>query len=288
VQQWTSPSPTHIKTNDTGYFSPQNPVPVSYSDAEVSIEAVSRNEHAALRIVEKNGHTGEVDMPSEVEQINVIRRVQQDVVVVLGMNNGDLSDVTVVQLSTGKILDKFFCYLPSLSPDGRYIAFVKFYPTHPGIPVEDHYMLYDTSKSPAENRPIGIPTTDWMNVGTTVYPMGVANAPFDNYRKADHSVAFYRFIWSPDSQTLLFADRSHSSIAVVRIALGSYGKSERISVFSIPAEKMCPHRENRSDCEMNLTAAGFGSSDSVSLKFTGVGIDRNLSNEYRVSYSEFR
>ena len=45
---------------------------------------------------------------------------------------------------------------------------------------------------------------------------------------------------------------------------------------------------HREPCEINLASVDFTSPKSISIKFQGVGIDRALASEYKVSYSDFK
>jgi len=49
---------------------------------------------------------------------------------IIGWVNGTGSAVTVFDPNSGKVVAEFLCYNPSLSPSGRYVAFVQFYQQH--------------------------------------------------------------------------------------------------------------------------------------------------------------
>jgi hypothetical protein len=144
---------------------------VTYSDDEVQAVTTTSQDLISVRITERStGGERLVKLPVELTQVDEIRKGVANKLIVGGMVNGSGAEVVVIDLGSYKVIDKFLCYLPSLSSDGRYIAFVKFYPPHFAEGTDDHYMLYDVAKAPVENRPTDIPSDDWKTVGKCIYP----------------------------------------------------------------------------------------------------------------------
>lgn len=63
------------------------------------------------------------------------------------------AQIDIFDIQTGERVDSFWGWSPSASPDGRHIAFVKFYPVHFVSGTESQYRIYDVEGSPEQNRP---------------------------------------------------------------------------------------------------------------------------------------
>jgi hypothetical protein len=137
------------------------------------------------------------------------------------------------------------CYSPSISPDGKYIAFTKFFPPHFVTSPADHSMLYVVARSPHENRPEGILPSDEVNVGFEVFPPGIGNRDSDNIGVApgsDYSVAGGDiYIWKGNDQ-YFFADGVDFSpngvagqLSLVWVSIGNGSASVRTA--AVPVQK---------------------------------------------------
>lgn len=99
-----------------------------------------------------------VSIPNEVVQINSIIRASGNQVALIGMSNGSVYDVVLIDVLQNRIVDQFLAFRPAPSPDGRFIAFIKFYPPHGYSPdfypagPSDFVMIYDTTLGPSGNR----------------------------------------------------------------------------------------------------------------------------------------
>lgn len=118
--------------------------------------------------------------------------------------------IHLIDTQSMKAYDKIACYQPQASPNGRYIAYHRFFYPH-GLPGSDSLvvLVYDLMRSPEENRLQ--PSADYGSeqlVGWPVYP--------DEHVKAGKYVVpeeendtFWQyisspFLWSPDSLSILF------------------------------------------------------------------------------------
>lgn len=161
------------------------------------------------------------DGPSQVDAIQILGNRKA---AIIGQYQSSVDMVVLVDLGSGAVLDKWLCFDPSVSPDGDLIAYRKVYPVHFTDGVSSVYLVYQTGRSPAENRAAGIPLTDTTNVGTPVYPDGATNVPGDNTHLDEgvrHQLASDGFFWT-GSRKLAFADRSArlNSIVVADLAAG--------------------------------------------------------------------
>ena len=286
------PPNAQIQKNDTGVFDPQNKVPVSYSDDQFQLAINAEGQPLQASIRKKGLSIKLVQLPDQMAQANEIRRVGPNTAVVLGMMNGDVFDVALIDLQRLIVSDTFACYFPTISPDGHYIAFIKFSVAHPDGAVEDHYMLYDTTKSSSANRPPGVLPQNWMTVGVTMYPPGIGNKPLDNYGHDDHAAASTTFFWNPYDEKVLFADRSHDVISLVLVT-PDLTNNIRARTVEIPFTDPCQKEgaTPRGNCLANLTKADFDKdpAGSVTVVFSGVGVDAGLSAKtYKFKYGQFR
>lgn len=291
-QQVASPQQAEAQKNDSGMFQPQSHIPVTYRDNEGDLAITVQGEELYVSVKSTRSNSGLIKLPPELVQANEIRCVGPNRAVLLGMENGDVYYVVVLDTLLLNVSDQFACYFPSLSPDGRYISFIKFSAAHPDGPVEDHYMLYDLTKPASGNRPTGVGIQDWMTVGTTIYPVGIGNRLLDNYGRGDHTTATTEFMWSPYSDAILFADRSHDLLSVILAGIESNGVP-RVRQVDLSLADVCSKGRpaRRSSCMVKLTKAEFDkdSSGSVRLVINGVGTDASLEPQtYEFKYSQFR
>ena len=82
------------------------------------------------------------------------------------------SEVLIVDPAKDSV-DTFYCYWPVLSPDQRRIVYQKRYPLH-GLRGSSEYLIYDLSKSAAQNRPDG-DVNNTVDVGAVIFPPGQKN-----------------------------------------------------------------------------------------------------------------
>lgn len=160
----------------------------------------------------------ELSLPYEIGQVNSITDIGDNKVVVNGMINGERSEIVVVDWKLASIIDNFICYLPEVSPDGKWIAFIKFYPAHGSefVP-RDHYMIYKLSGLTRQSRLRDRAANDRINVGETIYPIGRKNLPGDNVGRSsaapDESSS--RLVWSSDSNNFAFAVSAGKDLSLV-------------------------------------------------------------------------
>lgn len=98
---------------------------------------------------------------------------------------GGIDEIYIVNPGASVMLDHFGCRNPSLSPDGKLLTFLAWYPAHASSDdlTSDFVMLYDLRKDAIENR--HKPRVDFplMNdtdrqVGAQLYPL---SRPLDHY-----------------------------------------------------------------------------------------------------------
>ncbi len=208
-----------------------------------------------------------------------------DKVFVIGTPNGTSYETVVVDLLAGSVTDRFDCLLPSISPNGRFVAFVKWFPGHFVRDVEWHYMLYDSTKTAIQNRPPGTVTPDAVNVGKPLYPTNVDNKQGDNFNldRPVHEAAMDSFFWSPDSSRLVFADKHDRVMSLVMVRPGEVHQG----AVSVRIPDLCQASET-SNCDFQLKSVNF---DDVARKmrvlFRGVRAQAGNTVTREFAYGQF-
>jgi len=273
-------------------FDPAHQKALSYSDDSVQATLVIAPEHHSLRFLNRATKRESLfNLPFEMAQVDEIRRGFGGKLIVRGMVNGSGSEIVLLDPRSNKLLDKFLCYLPSPSPDGRYIAFVKFSPLHFAGNTEDHYMVYDMAKDSKENRPSTF-VDDRINVGVPVYPFQIGNKQGDNVELPDgpvhHSVSA-GFFWKPDSTQFLFADRLEPQDEFNLILVG-IDRNGRITVRTVrqPDDPFCSllsDPQQKLSCNVLVRKVEFHPAPESALKiwFEIVNIQQVLSREFSLS-----
>jgi hypothetical protein len=143
-------------------FDPSHPSPVIYQGDELSLRLNFSQPKLGVIVQKKGVPQHEISLPDQMAQVDEILKVSATRALVLGWADGDLSAVAVLEINTGSLGDFFLAYIPTVSPNGSHVAFIKFFPPHgydDKTGPEDHYMLYDLTRSASQNRPAGIATS---------------------------------------------------------------------------------------------------------------------------------
>jgi len=164
------------------------------------------------------------DPPPQALQLNQIDEIEifSDRLLILGRASASLSEADVVELPSGKILDRFPCFMPVVSPDHRFVAFLKSFPGHPGaVSVNAEYLVYSLAQSSIYNRPHSERGAIY-DAGWAVYPPGATNAPGSNLvpglGSPVHWISSGRLFWL-DAKTLTFTDHYPGENRLVSVNL---------------------------------------------------------------------
>lgn len=165
--------------------------------------------------------------PSEALLVNQIDQMDifEGKLLILGRAAANSSEASVVDIPSGKILDRFPCFMPVVSPDHRFVAFLKSFPGHPGpVSVGAEYLVYSLAQNGAYNRP-HLEAGKAYDAGWAVYPPGATNASGENLvpglDSPVHWISSARMFWL-DAETLAFTDRypGESRLVVVNLSRG--------------------------------------------------------------------
>ena len=233
-------------------FHPERQQPVRLVMPELSAEVVAGPVDpmtAGGRIIEISalGSKFSVPLPLQFHQVSAIIQGPPGKLVVVGMYNQYGYEVGIIDVAAGRLVDRFGCYIPAVSPDGQYVAFTKLFPSHGRITPEDHAMLYVVAYSRLENRPPGlrkdIIDIDDEDVGFGVYPVGIGNREGDNVNvppETAHTVAGYYF-WKDPNQ-YFFADRTAKEFRIICVAIAK-GKAT-VRGFLVPPAQFGGRRDD--------------------------------------------
>jgi len=273
-------------------FNPSAQKPAAYSDDEIRADVVIISGTSFLRIVKlKTSEEKKVPLPAEMAQVDEIRKTSTNRLIVRGMANGSTAEVAIVEPSLATIVDKFLCYLPAVSPSGRFIAFIKFYPSHFAEGTDDHYMLYDTEKAAVGNRPTSISTIDERNVGLCFYPPGCINQDNDNVDRPAEVPHFSKskFFWNPHREEVLFADLLDSG-ARITLVLADVEENGHVTTRSlgVQTEPYCATNSTANPhCPVFLRSVEFRTVEaSIELTFEVANTHRHYTADY--NSSQFR
>jgi hypothetical protein len=241
--------------NSTLTFDPAHQRPISFSGAQVTARLIVGKHNDSLEITRQaTRKTATITLPEELVQVDGISGGLSDKLVVWGMVNGSAAEVVIISLQSNAIIDRFTCYVPAVSPNGEYVAFIKFYPMHFSEGIEDHYMLYDLKEDPAQNRPKGISTENWQIVGNAVYPPGIGNEEYDNINRPPSGACLSKsgLYWTEDSRYLLFANsfQSVGEIDIVLVEIQEGGKTLAKTVHQASADVCRTITDIDGDCRL--------------------------------------
>lgn len=267
-----------------------------YRDSDIMVKFKKVNDSLMLSIKSKDRHS-DVKLPPEVFDVQKVERFQGRIIVI-GDIGDSVSQVIIIDAGTGKAIDRFDAFYPAVSPDGRFIAFTKFYPPHGATGTEDHLMLYDMTKSAIANRPIGVPRPvgrglgSWDNridVGLNVYPVN-GSQEGDNVGVPgwlSHQAASLIF-WSPDSTKLVFADQTQEvlSLVLMKVAGADAGAVPSALTMIIDGTSVCAAPLPENPCQAYLDQVKFGEK-GLRAFFSGVGTQGSIHRELDVSYADF-
>lgn len=245
---------TQVK-GGTGLFQPESANLPSWSDASGQARIVRRAGGLALSVERAGAAALMVELPDVLVQATAVHRHGERLLVTGWMNGALAGAVVVVDANDGRIVDHFWGYGVSVSPDASAIAFVRFHPSYFVTGTDSQVRLYRSADTPQANRR-EVPATwagaglAWQerDVGAAVYPLAAAERWRLNVEVPEASAhqRLSPLAWSPDGRRLAFLD-------------GQGGKV-RLVVAELPQDRTLPVRTSVHELERPgpLCLAGSG------------------------------
>lgn len=254
----------------------------SLAEDGISI-SVSLGDGALALAVNRSGRSFLIDVPNEYIGVDSMKLIAPDNVLILGRLGMALIDVSVLDLRRGTFGKNLWAFKPTISPDGKMIAFVRAYPEHGIDDVEDQVRLLATESL----RTGSYSTSGNIDLGIPILPdKGKDGSVRDNINidvEDEHHIAS-DFFWSADSDQFVFAEMSGGDLNLVRVDLSEgIPIAPSVSKYRIPEdEQVCLDRCGRryvSDIEF-----GFGGDIGFLVKNRDVA---NVEQKFTVSLSQF-
>ncbi|WP_374674916.1 hypothetical protein [Ideonella sp.] len=210
-------------------------------------------------------------------------------VVLGGTGHVALREVLVFDVLASRPVDRFIAMSPVVSPDGRFLAYARFFPEHFVEGIEFQYRLYDLDRPREQNQPavaLGvtgaepIPPPDdaddtgdelgTADIGMPLLPdLGPDGLPRENLlldlAENPHQVLSH-FVWSADSHRLAFVDstpRDGCSLVVVRT-----DPAVRAERFSLAGTEAAP--------VTGIARCGEMMSNAFRIQFTPGGVELDI------------
>jgi hypothetical protein len=261
-------------------YDPQHQPAIQTQRAGVTTSLVGKPTALGLKLVGNGSGERLLSLPATLVQVDSLSWFGDDRLTVLGMANSSISAIVVVDVHQAKVIDYFLGLDPVISPDGRYIAFVRFYPSHGIESAEDRVRIYDLAQSASSNRPVKSPgAAPSMEVGRPVYPLLPDEAARFNTDRPEED-AYHRisdFEWSSDSRSFAFG-MTHGAHEM-DVVLGSPA-DDTVSTASVSSE--CG-----SSCEsLRITKIQF-SATGIAMQLNGVGDRVGRRKDLVIKRSEF-
>lgn len=228
--------------------------PLSWPPRQFTFEVENRMTGARSQF-KLHGWTGgsQALLLEQIDELSIFRGR----LLILGRVGANFSEADVAELPSGRVLDRFPCFRPALSPGRRFLAFVKDFPGHPGpVSINDVYLVYDLAASPQLNRSRARPGAV-VEAGLPVFPPGAVNTAGSNIvpgaNAQVHSMVSRWLFWL-GSDEFAFVDRWHDVNSLVVADLSGGVRHPRVTVRKIDTSRLvdfatCADRAAPSDLE---------------------------------------
>jgi hypothetical protein len=226
---------------------------VYWHDADIHFDLDASTKDWGVVVQQGSNPAERVPLPDYLDQVYAIHRVAPNRALLLADLPAGAQFAGIIETPPARLIDSFWSAAkPSLSPDNRYILFVRFYPMHGADSYDDQYRLYDVLGTRASNWPErpaqdGPPTApvsyDPTLAGIPVYPLKAGELGRENTNIEDgqaHERAS-EIIWSADSRKAVFADAQGGAMSLVVVTMppGGGGKPQTAVHMLVGSENAC-------------------------------------------------
>nr|WP_321476990.1 hypothetical protein [uncultured Paludibaculum sp.] len=170
-----------------------------------------------------SGATSQLTLQNETAQIDRLLLLSQSRTLIEGHMNGSVSIITVLDNSSGQVLGSLLCFVPSVSPDGTWLAYVKVYPLHFTDVSNEYYVANLNQRFVKGSIP---PSHDnRIPIGQRIYP-----ATAD---EGEHSWGSNKLFWVGAQNTLAFGDHWKGENQLVIADLRGHRAAPKVSVHRL-------------------------------------------------------
>lgn len=267
-------------------FNPNGQRNLVFTDEHSRLKLLKKDHSLTLALESDTNFSAVVPLPVEMVQVDQIR-IASGVGIAVGMVNGSASEVFLFNLHDPKKSRDFYAYRPSVSPNGEFVTFTKFYPPHFVQGASDVNLLQSVSGAFLGSKMKSSKAEDRVNIGLAVYPPHSSNREGDNVgvpeQRVHHFVSRECF-WSGDSDKYVFADQSPDGLMLVVVTINGSGTAVR--TFPISLARLCASI-SKSACQINLVNATFVP-EGILARFVGVGADAMVDQTMQVPIEQFK
>ena len=170
----------------------------------------------------------------------------------LAVITGKLDDaadtISIVNIASKKLNIFILCRKPSVSPDGRYIAYLDFKPLHSTLSESaDMVALYNLNTSSPNDQNLGTDSRGWVwdsaSHGVIIFPSERSGNRLSVPDATTLDMSWYLesgLYWTPDSHQLLFVVNHDGTHLLVAIEIGSTELRNRARTRKIEDERTIP------------------------------------------------
>ena len=176
---------------------------------------------------------------NDTAQVDEIHLFEDRLAIVIGRYLSRVSVVNLIDLQRGDVIDSFWALRPAVSPDRRFVVYVKVFPrSSPSASYQ--YLVYDVLRTPEAQRGGRANLSDHTNVGTAVYPSDTRNEPRSNLgipASAAHTMRSDGFFWLSEER-FAFADEWQERLEIIGVDLSMDLSSPVIYREALPVHEI--------------------------------------------------
>lgn len=213
----------------------------------ISIEI---NRQLLINIKKNNGDLKQLTYKGPLAKLNKIEFVQAEKALLLGELPYGGNSLIILDIDAGKVLDTIRAYNFSISPSRKLIAYTTWYPRNSLRKIRKSIiLLYDLTKTPAENRLPLIRTFSYKNAGFPIFPeknvyfIGADTNELEqeeifekkyNVDIDEEYIMTSPFLWSEDDEKLLFLSFNNDKKANQLVYINLFNGNDNPMIFFKP------------------------------------------------------
>lgn len=269
-------APAALVKTGAGLFQPASAPAKRWADEQLNASAVREANGWALLLQRPGAEPMRLPLPEELVQVTHLQRQGDRLVVTGWMNSALATAVVLVDWAQGSIVDQFWGYEVSVSPDASSIAFVRFHPSHFVQGEESQYRLYRTAWSAEANRrdvPAALvrqgAVSRERDAGAAVFPLAAEERWRPNVQVPANQAHRHQspLVWSADSQRLAFIDLQGGVARLVVVTVGAGNRAARTATQVLSrTDRLCLPSLGGTGCPGVAVEA-------VRLRFVGDAVD---------------